>query len=86
MSLSSAICKLFTFVLKLFKLVVTAIAEAVKMVVTAVVDVLDTLVSSVADAFFGGSSLLTIGVVGFVAYLLLSKKEEKYESARPSVV
>lgn len=85
MSILSTICKIFAFVLKVFKLVVEAVAEAVKLVLTALVDVLDTLLESIGENILSGSSLwvLLLGGAGLIYFM--SKKEDK-ASERNEVV
>lgn len=85
MSLTSAICKIFAFVLKLFKLVVGAIAEAIKIILTAVVDVLDTLLDTIGETLFNGSSLFVLLGLGLFLFLGLGGDNEErkvgYEKA-----
>lgn len=84
MSLLSALCKIFVWILKVFKLVVEAIAEAIKVVFTAVVDVLDTLLDSVSESIFGGGLGKTVlwGFLAFGAYMYLTKDEDRSDGIR----
>lgn len=77
MSLLSTICRVFAFVLQLFKAVVRMVSEAAKIVASAAVDVLDTVVSGVS-AIVGKSfgKLLPLILIGGAAYLLLKQSEK----------
>lgn len=87
MSLLSALCRIFAWVLKVFKLVVQTVAEAIKVVLEAVVDVLDTLLEAVSDSVFGGGLGRTIlwGLLGYGLFVYLTDdKEERNGSNQAS--
>lgn len=88
MSLLSALCKIFAWVLKVFKLVVQAVAEAIKVVLEAVVDVLDTLLKAVSDSVFGGGLGKTIlwGLLGYGLFVYLTDDEEKRNGSNQASV
>lgn len=88
MSLLSALCKIFVWILKVFKLVVKAIAEAIKVVLTAVVDVLDTLLDSVSESIFGGGLGKTVfwGFLAFGVYMFLTKDEDRSDGVSQTPV
>lgn len=88
MSLLSALCKIFVWILKVFKLVVEAIAEAIKIVFTAVVDVLDTLLDSVSESIFDGGLGKTVlwGFLAFGLYMFLTKDEERSDGIHQTPV
>lgn len=69
------LCKVFKFVLGLFKAVVRFVAEAIKVVATAAIDVLDTVVSGVSKAILGNTPLLVIA--GVAAFLIFGKAKDK---------
>lgn len=75
------ICKVFRFLLDIFKGVVNIIAEALSSIATAVVDVLSEVASSVGSAF--ASSPLGIAVLGvgaFIAYkMFLAPSDDERE-------
>lgn len=78
--LGDLICKLFLFVLKLFKSAVTAVGEALKIVAEVLIDVLDDVVSSIAGS--GPiTKLLTFTAVGVGLWWLLTSDDEKEEKA-----
>lgn len=79
MSLSSMLCKIFSFVLKVFKKIVQAVAEAIKVVGTAVIDVLDTLLEGASNALFGGNLFAKIALIG-VGYFLITRSQDKRDS------
>lgn len=76
--LSDLICKLFLFVLKLFKSVITAVGEALKVVADVLVDVLDSAVSSILGSG-GVTNLLIFGAAGLGLWWLLTSEDDKEE-------
>lgn len=88
MSLLSGLCKIFAWILKVFKLVVTAVAEAIKIVLEATVDVLDTLLQAISDSGFGSGIGKTIpwGLLGYGLFVFVTgDKEENNASKQTSV-
>lgn len=77
--MSSLLCKVFRFVLQIFSMIVSFVAEAITTLGDAVIDVLDDLLDSVGDTLggiFGGSPVLW-GVLAIgVAYILFGGSSE----------
>lgn len=69
------LCKIFKFVLGVFKRVVQFVADGVKIVANALVDVLDTVVKGVGKTIFGNLPLMAGLAIG--AFFLFGKKSDK---------
>lgn len=82
------LCKIFRFVLNLFTQVVNVIAEAVTIVGEAVVDVLSDLLQAAGNALsdiFKASPLLTIALIGGVAWWLFGGSDDDESSSTDTV-
>lgn len=78
--IADLICKLFLFVLKLFKSVVTVVGEALKVVADVLVDVLDNVLTTISNS--GPlNKLVTLAAVGFGLWWLLASDEDKEDGA-----
>lgn len=69
------LCKIFKFVLGVFKRVVQFVADGVKIVANALVDVLDTVAKGVSKVVFGNLPLIAGLAIG--AFFLFGKKSDK---------
>lgn len=73
------LCKIWNFLLMMFKDTLDAVAYALKTVGEVLVDVakgVGEAVGSVVSSVFGGSNLLTWAVLGVGAYFLFFKRED----------
>lgn len=76
--LGDLICKLFLFVLKLFKSVVTVVGEALKVVADVLVDVLDNALTTLSKS--GPiTKLVTFAAVGLGLWWLLASDDDEEE-------
>lgn len=75
--MNDLLCKIFNFVLRIFRNVVDFVAEVVKTVGSAAVGVLGELLEEVADTVFGGSgNLLLLLGAGLGIWLLLKNDDD----------
>lgn len=78
------VCKLLGFILKLWVAVVEGVGFALKTVGTVLVDTVDGVVSSVSDAV-GLPKLLIYGLLGWGAFVLLTKDQDRKSAERIAI-
>lgn len=77
----SAICKIFSFILDLFNLVIDAVAIALNTVGTVAVELLSAVAESVGEALgINGSTVLWLGLGAVAIYFLFSSKDNGSQS------
>lgn len=77
------ICKIFKFLLDIFKGIVNVIAEALSAIAVAVVDVLSEVASAVSDGLLSSPvGLVFAGIVGFALFKWLMPPPEADEAKK----